>query len=108
MTYQVMCSNCGHRSRKVPYGEDGADEIIQAGWNSFGDAFYCKKCVATWEKRNGKDRPLWGASHTRTRMLGRQVGELSREVERLNNRLKKCRDEMGHTTYDYMNWGNEW
>lgn len=69
LSVQIMCSNCGHRSRKYRidkyYRTEPAEEIVKAGWDSFGDAFYCPKCVKTWKKQNGKNRPLWGKSHTR-------------------------------------------
>ena len=72
MNLQITCSNCGHRSRSFKYDRyrriEPADEIVKAGWNSFGSAFYCPKCVKSWEERNGKDRPLWGKAHTRERV----------------------------------------
>ena len=85
MYLQIMCSRCGHRSRKFKYDRyartDAADEIVKAGWNSFGDAFYCKKCSGTWEERNGKDRPLWGADHTKERVHQVMIGELLEWIE---------------------------
>ena len=69
---RIMCSNCGHRSRVYRIDRTSrvnpAEEYVKAGWDSFGDAFYCPKCVKTWESRNGKDRPLWGKEHTRERV----------------------------------------
>lgn len=80
LNVQIMCSSCGHRSRKYRIDKyshtEPADEIVKAGWNSFGDAFYCPKCVKTWEERNGKDRPLWGKAHTRERVYQVIVGDL--------------------------------
>lgn len=70
MYFQAQCSRCGHRSRKfdckkLSMPRSAADAIISAGWNSFGDAMYCPACSSTWQERNGTDRPLWGAEHTR-------------------------------------------
>lgn len=80
MYLQIMCSCCGHRSRKFKYDRyartEPAEEIVKAGWDSFGSAFYCPKCVKTWEQRNGKDRPLWGEDHTKERVCQVMVGEL--------------------------------
>lgn len=80
MYLQIMCSCCGHRSRKFKYDRcartEPAEEIVKAGWDSFGSAFYCPKCVKTWEQRNGKDRPLWGEDHTKERVYQVMVGEL--------------------------------
>lgn len=87
MYLQIMCSCCGHRSRKFKYDRfsrtEPAEEIVNAGWDSFGDAFYCPKCVKTWEKRNGKKRPLWGKQHTRERVYQVMVNDLLREIEYL-------------------------
>lgn len=87
MYLQIMCSNCGHRSRKFKYNRyrrnEPADEIVKSGWNSFGDAFYCRKCADTWEQRNGKDRPLWGKAHTRERVYQVMVRDLMDENEYL-------------------------
>ena len=87
MYLQIMCSNCGHRSRKFAYDRlartEPADEIVKAGWNSFGDAFYCPACVKTWDARNGKDRPLWGKNHTKERIYQTMVGELMDQVHYL-------------------------
>lgn len=72
MTVQITCSNCGHRSKRYTIDRyaihDPAEKIVNTGWDSFGDAFYCRKCCNTWEERNGKDRPLWGKGHTRERV----------------------------------------
>ena len=80
MYLQIMCSRCGHRSRKFKYDRyartEPAEEIVKAGWGSFGSAFYCPKCVKTWGQRNGKDRPLWGEDHTKERVYQVMVGEL--------------------------------
>lgn len=85
LNLHVQCSNCGHRSRNFKidhYGFSYAPEkIVEAGWNSFGCAFYCPKCVKTWETRNGKDRPLWGAGHTRERVYQVMVGDLLNVIE---------------------------
>lgn len=87
MYLQIMCSNCGHRSRKFKYDRfswiDPANEIVKAGWDSFGGAFYCPKCVKTWETRNGKDRPLWGKEHTRERIYQEMVSDLLWEINYL-------------------------
>lgn len=87
MTVQIICSNCGRKSRKYVIDKwtlvDPADKFIEAGWNSFGSAFYCKTCVRTWEQRNGKDRPLWGKGHTRERVYQTIVGQLQDEIEYL-------------------------
>lgn len=46
MYFQISCSNCGHRSQKLPYDPYRTpDKITSAGWDSFGSAFYCPKCV---------------------------------------------------------------
>lgn len=87
MVLQIMCSNCGHKSRKYRLERlrrvDPAREIVKAGWDSFGDAFYCQKCAGTWEKRNGKGRPLWGKSHTRERVYQEIIDGLMDENEYL-------------------------
>ena len=87
MYLQIMCSCCGHRSRKFKYDRfsrtEPAEEIVNAGWDSFGDAFYCPKCVKTWEKRNGENRPLWGKQHTGERVYQVMVNDLLREIEYL-------------------------
>ena len=89
MYLQISCSRCGHRSRKFKYDRyrriEPADEIVKAGWNSFGGAFYCPKCVKTWEQRNGKDRPLWGEEHTKERVYQEMVSDLLREIEYMEN-----------------------
>ncbi len=87
MHLQIMCSNCGHRSRKFAYDryrryQSAPDKIIKAGWGSFGDALYCPRCVKTWEKRNGKDRPLWGKDHTRVRIHEIIENDLQNELDR--------------------------
>ena len=87
MYAQIQCSNCGHRSQKYRVDHYSFDNIgkryTDAGWDSFGDAFYCPKCAGTWEKRNGKNRPLWGREHTRTRVLELITGGLLDEIERM-------------------------
>lgn len=78
MYFQITCSNCGHRSQKLPYNAGKTpDRIINAGWNSFGGVFYCPKCARTWETRNGKNRPLWGEDHTRNLIFERMIYELT-------------------------------
>ena len=84
MYLQIMCSRCAHKSRKFKYDRysriEPADEIVKAGWDSFGSAFYCPSCVKTWEKRNGKDRPLWGKQHTKERVYQTMVDELLDQI----------------------------
>lgn len=86
MNIQIMCSNCGHRSRIYrmnPFSRiRPPEEYVKAGWNSFGSAFYCSKCVRTWEKRNGKDRPLWGKAHTRELICRTMIRLQAQELER--------------------------
>lgn len=80
LTVQIQCSCCAHRSRKYRIDkynfDDMPDKFVDAGWDSFGSAFYCPKCVKTWEQRNGKNRPLWGEEHTRERVYQVMVGDL--------------------------------
>lgn len=87
-SFQITCSRCGNRSRKfryeVPHIYYAPEEIVKAGWGSFGSAFYCPKCARTWEKRNGKDRPLWGNDHTIQRCLENMVRELLQEISIMN------------------------
>lgn len=87
MYLQIMCSNCGCRSKKLKYDRycltKPANEILKAGWNTVGNAFYCQKCVKTWEARNGKDRPLWGENHTRERVYQVMIRDLLDENEYL-------------------------
>ena len=86
MNVQVVCSNCGHRSRMIKVGYDysrPATEIIKAGWASYGSAFYCKKCAESWEKRNGKDRPLWGNDNTEKQIYLMMIDDLMNENEYL-------------------------
>ena len=94
MYLQIVCSNCGHRSKRFKYDRysriEPADEIVKAGWDSFGDAFYCRKCTVTWEKRNGKDRPLWGEAHTRERVYQVMIGDLMDENEYLRKGEWPC------------------
>ena len=85
MYFQISCSHCGHLSQKLPYDPYRTpDKITSAGWDSFGSAFYCPKCVKSWEKRNGNDRPVWGRDHTERRCLEVMVDELKDEVDYLN------------------------
>ena len=88
MYLQIMCSCCGHRSKQFKYDRyrriEPADEIVKAGWGSVGSAFYCPKCVKTWEERNGKDRPLWGEQHTKERVYQVMVSDLLREIEHMD------------------------
>ena len=64
MYIDIYCSNCGaHRrisNKKVEY----ITNAIEQGWGSFGDVTYCPRCTATWEERNGYDRPLADDKHT--------------------------------------------
>lgn len=89
MYMQISCSCCGHRSRKYTFDaarqilSKAPDEIIRAGWDSFGSAYYCPDCARTWEERNGKDRPLWGDAHTRERLLETMVDTLMTKIEML-------------------------
>lgn len=84
MFFQITCSSCGHRSRKLPYnGTTTPEKIIKSGWNSFGSAFYCPKCVKTWEKRNGKDRPLWGNAHTIDIIQRQMIRELNQAISEM-------------------------
>lgn len=87
MTIQIMCSRCGHRSHKISFDQysttEPPEKIVKAGWNSFGDAFYCRQCSETWEERNGKDRPLWGNAHTRERVYQVMVDGLLDELDRI-------------------------
>lgn len=89
MYLQIVCSCCGHRSRKFKYGKfsrtEPAEEMVNAGWDSFGDAFYCPKCVKTWEKRNGKGRPLWGKQHTVERVYQVMVSDLLQKIAYLQS-----------------------
>lgn len=84
MYLQIMCSRCAHKSRKYKYDRyrriEPADSIVKAGWDSFGNAFYCPNCVKTWEERNGKDRPLWGKQHTKECVYQTMVGELLDQI----------------------------
>lgn len=57
---RVQCSNCGI-IWEVP--KEKARDIVRAGWDSYGSAFYCPECVATWETRN-KDKELAGPIET--------------------------------------------
>lgn len=87
MKIQIMCSSCGHRSLQLSYdqysGTEPPEEFVKAGWNSFGDAFYCRKCSKTWEERNGKDRPLWGEAHTKERIYQTMVNDLLNALDRV-------------------------
>lgn len=60
---QIQCSNCGARQR-FKYSAANVNNLIAFGWNSFGSALYCPKCVETWEERNGTNRPLAGRENT--------------------------------------------
>ena len=92
LSLQVSCSRCGHRSRRFAFDEGrrfvqkSQDELIEAGWDTFGDAFYCPKCAKSWEKRNGKDRPLWGEEYTRYKVMVRIIDVLMDEIERQSGR----------------------
>jgi len=63
----IQCSNCGKRVT-FKYSPANAKKRTDEGWNSFGDALYCPECSATWEERNGTDRPQWGAKHTQEKI----------------------------------------
>lgn len=63
---QITCSNCGARQR-FKYSATNVNNLIALGWNSFGSALYCPKCVETWkeqEERNDTGRPLAGSENT--------------------------------------------
>lgn len=60
---QVQCSNCG-LIRNFRYSEKRISSLVQEGWGSFGHALYCPDCSATWEKRNGTDRPMASDANT--------------------------------------------
>lgn len=82
MYFQITCSNCGHRSAKHPYnGGTTPEKIIDAGWNSYGNALYCPKCVKTWSKRNGDERHLSGAAHTKDRIQIVMIDDLVGRIE---------------------------
>ncbi len=59
---QIQCSNCGAR-QCFKYSAANVNSLIALGWNSFGSALYCPKCVETWRDRNG-DRELAGRENT--------------------------------------------
>lgn len=84
---RIQCSCCGHRSREYKVDRYDFDRIgkkyTDAGWDSYGDAFYCPGCVRTWAARNGNDRKLWGKAHTQTRVLELIAGCLLDEIERM-------------------------
>lgn len=90
ITERLQCSRCGAFSWEVLVDEHSywrvADKWLAAGWDSFGDALYCPKCVETWEERNGNDRQLWGEDHTRIKIyeqfLDVLIAELRREREK--------------------------
>lgn len=54
---------------------------MKAGWDSFGDALYCRRCCETWERRNGKDKPLWGREHTKDKINENIIDLLRRTIE---------------------------
>ncbi len=85
MTFEIRCSCCGHRSRKFSlenfWKTDPAEQIAKHGWDSFGDAFYCPKCVKTWASRNGKNKKLWGEDHTKQRVYQVIIGDLLDHIE---------------------------
>ena len=86
MKVQIMCSRCGQRSREINYDQysriEPPEELVNDGWNSYGDAFYCEQCAKTWEERNGKGRPLWGKAHTKERVYQTMINELLDELDR--------------------------
>lgn len=93
MYFQAQCSRCGHRSRKHAYDSftpsKPADEVIKAGWNSFGDALYCKECARTWNTRNGANRPLWGDTHTRIVVYERMIESLYEALEGYGDEMQR-------------------
>ena len=60
---QIQCSNCG-TIHQMKYATGRIVQAIINGWNSYGNALYCPECSRTWEKRNGKERPLHGKWNT--------------------------------------------
>lgn len=54
---EIMCSNCG-ATGKISQWMPSLFNAVDEGWGSYGSALYCPKCTATWEERNGKNRPL--------------------------------------------------
>ena len=76
---------CGHRSRVYRIDRfsriSAAEEYVKAGWDSFGDALYCRRCCETWERRNGKDKPLWGREHTKDKINENIIDLLRRTIE---------------------------
>ena len=82
MYFQIQCSSCGHRSRKLPYDVDKTSEqIIKTGWNSFGSAFYCPEC--------SKGRPTWDQEHTRDLIFRRMVHELTEAIAYRSGTMKR-------------------
>ncbi|MGN1068877.1 MAG: hypothetical protein ACI4P5_00570 [Candidatus Fimadaptatus sp.] len=89
MYLQLTCSNCGHHSQRLPYDPRRTPtRLLAAGWRNFGSAWYCARCVGTWEQRNGPNRPLCGPDEDRLALLVRMVDELVDRVDRLE-RMKE-------------------
>lgn len=87
---QIQCSNCGHRSRKykIEYAyevEQRADEMIKAGWNSYGSVVYCPACVKTWEERNGKDKHMAGGMNTKSIVIEKAMENMFGIIEQLQD-----------------------
>ena len=59
----IQCSNCGTH-REIKYAIGRIVQAINDGWDSYGNALYCPECSRTWEKRNGKNKPLNGYWNT--------------------------------------------
>lgn len=85
MIFQITCSNCGRNSMRQGYDAVKTPEkIIKAGWRSYGDAFYCPRCVKTWKERNGEDRKLASIPFTRDRIQRKMIEELKRYIRYQN------------------------
>lgn len=55
---QIQCSNCG-RIKGFRFSKKQTTQLVQDGWNSFGNALYCPACSSAWAERNCRD--CWGA-----------------------------------------------
>lgn len=86
MYIDIYCSNCGaHRrisNKKVEY----TINAIKQGWGSFGDVTYCPRCTATWEERNGYDRPLADDKHTFMLIMDKFMREIRYREEAAKRR----------------------
>ena len=60
---QIQCSN-GGTTHQMKYAVGRIVQAISNGWDSYGNALYCPECCRTWEKRNGKNKPLSGKWNT--------------------------------------------